>query len=120
MYLISDVSPRNRSQQILQAAQQRLQTSDRPLLFRIISFLRLSCLVLPEKGAYSKLLKDLSVQDSQWWTTCKITAKGKLTTSNPAIKQLLNPILKLHRGQNLTKVTYLYPESKSAVNSNGN
>ncbi len=106
MRLVPNFLHSNSPHQILRAAQLKLQAMDDPLLFRIISFLRLSCLVMEKKGVYAKLLRSLSEQDSQWWTTCKVTSSGTLTTSNLAIKKLLVPVLKLHR-------TYYFPSSNS-------
>jgi hypothetical protein len=103
MHLMTSSAHSNSPDQLLQAAQKKLLEIDSPFLLRIVSFLRLSCLALEDKGVYSKLLKELSEQDKEWWTTCTITATGTLTSSNPTIKKLLEPVQRLHQVQDLPK-----------------
>jgi hypothetical protein len=88
--------PTHRTQQKLQAAQQKLLAPHSPLLLRTLGFLRISCSLLEETGAYSKLLKALSEENSAWWETCEITPGGSLQSSHPNIHQILTPILNLY------------------------
>ncbi len=89
----------SKTQQILQAAQQKLLFTDTPLMLRAASFLRLSCLASEKPGAYSKLLKALSEQHQEWWNTCEVTPAGLLKSSDLRIHQLLAPVLYLHQNQ---------------------
>jgi len=73
-------------------------------MLRTVSFLRISCSVMPEKDAYSQLMKALFEQNPLWWTQCEITAHGDLGSTDLAINQLLQPIKALHRPEQLAKV----------------
>jgi hypothetical protein len=67
-------------------------------MLRMTAFLRLSCLTLHQPGAYSTLMQTLcSHQD--WWITCEATPGGTLTSSDPEINRLLEPINRLHQSQ---------------------
>jgi len=85
----------------LQIARQKLQATEVPFLLRAVSFLRLSCSVMPEKNAYSQLMQALFEHDPLWWMQCHITAHGDLGSTNLRISQYLQPIKALHRPEQL-------------------
>jgi hypothetical protein len=88
----------DRIQKLLESARQKLVTADIPQMLRITAFLRISCLTLDEPGAYFNLMQKLC-SHKEWWMTCKVTAAETLTSSNPEINLLLEPINLLHQPQ---------------------
>jgi hypothetical protein len=85
----------------LQIARQKLQAIGVPFLLRAVAFLRISCSVMPEKNAYSQLMKALFEHAPLWWTQCQITAHGDLRSTDRKINQYLQPIKALHRPEQL-------------------
>ncbi|MGA7933250.1 MAG: hypothetical protein WCA35_06860 [Kovacikia sp.] len=88
-------------EQTLAAAQQKLLATDGPMMLRMVSFLRISCSLLEEKGAYSSLMKQLFQCDAQWWASCVITSDGLVKSNNPDIQNLLLPVLSLYQATDL-------------------
>jgi len=88
----------------LQIARQKLQATEIPFLIRAVSFLRLSCSVMPAPNAYSELMKALFLYNPQWWMQCEITAHGDLRSTDLTINHYLQPIKALHRPAQLRKV----------------
>jgi|GEM_PF-4432772 len=81
---------------LLAAAQRKLLDAQVPQLLRLTAFLRLSCAALDTPGAYSRLLQSLYQTHPEWMKTCEITGEGTLYSTEPAIQQLLAPVLQLH------------------------
>lgn len=81
----------------LAAAQKKLLANHVPMMLRVVSFLRISCSVLEEKGAYARLMKQLFQCDEQWLASCVVLPGGFLKSSNPEIQQLLMPVLSLYQ-----------------------
>jgi hypothetical protein len=90
----------------LQIVRQRLKTSDAPLLSKIICYLQASCFAmlkasqqLGEKAdtnwsviTYTGLIKALIQRDTGWWKKCSVTEQGELTSDDPGVRELLQPI----------------------------
>jgi hypothetical protein len=84
----------------LQAAQQKLNAVDVPFELRVVAYLRLSCSMLRPMGiSYTGLLQALSQHNREWLTTCKITKRGMLKSSDRIINELLKPIKELHQSR---------------------
>jgi hypothetical protein len=94
------LAPSDRTQKLLEAARQKLVRADSPLLLRMTTFLRLSCLTLDEPGAYSQLMQKLC-SHKEWWLTCEVTLDGTLRSSHPDITLALAPIHRLYHPQAL-------------------
>ncbi|MDG2614818.1 hypothetical protein P7L53_01040 [Thermoleptolyngbya sichuanensis XZ-Cy5] len=81
----------------LQTIRQKLQQTDVPLQLRVVSYLRMSCRVVDERGGrYSKMLAALHRHKADWWKTCRITQEGTLESSDAIVNMLLSPIAALH------------------------
>jgi hypothetical protein len=89
----------------LQIVRQRLQTSDEPLLSKIICYLQASCfaiLKVKQLGedaptnwsfiTYTGLIKALVQRDTGWWRRCSVAEHGELTSDDPCVRELLHPI----------------------------
>lgn len=95
MNLVSNAP--NTKAKTLAAAQRKLLDNHVPMMLRVVSFLRISCSVLEEKGAYSGLMQQLFQCDDQWLASCVVLPNGLLKSSNPEIQQLLMPVLSLYQ-----------------------
>ncbi|MFQ3616456.1 MAG: hypothetical protein SNJ57_12345 [Cyanobacteriota bacterium] len=81
----------------LQTIRQKLQQTDVPLQMRLVSYVRMSCRVVDERGGrYSQMLAMLHSYNADWWKTCQITSEGKLESSDAMVNMLLSPIAALH------------------------
>jgi hypothetical protein len=89
-------------QQQLRAAKQKLQAPDTPHLLKVVAYLRICCSAmrthwLVQEGIYPgnlylDLMDFLGSYDSEWWKQCRITNSQGLTSINPYIWQLLQPL----------------------------
>jgi len=87
----------------LQIARQKLEATEIPFVLRAVAFLQLSCSVMPEKDAYTQLIKALLEHDPLWWIKCEATAYGDLRSTDWTINQYLQPIKALHRSEPIEK-----------------
>jgi len=92
--------------QQLEDAKQKLRDSQQPYLRRVLDYLRIYCAALqkihppelnkkspcPPRYYYILLLKYLVEYDPQWWSKCSVTPEGTLTSSDPNICKLLQPL----------------------------
>lgn len=94
---MTTISPQsNQTQQRLAAARQKLLAPHVPALLRMTAFLRLSCTALDTPGAYPQLMQALAQHDKEWWKACTVSPDGVLSSSDPEIYWLLEPVLQLH------------------------
>lgn len=88
--------------QLLQAAQQKLQTSRIPHFLKVTQYIKLCCLafqnsLLEEQKAaldnlYHTLLQWLWECEPDWWEQCVITDSCKIISCNARIRDLLQPL----------------------------
>ncbi len=99
--------------QIFQAAQQQLIFAQQKLLdpniphrIKVLSYIRICCTIivifrqlglcvvptLNFKTPYISLLSALYQRDIEWWNQCSVTETGYLTSNDPVIRDLLQPL----------------------------
>jgi hypothetical protein len=99
---VYDSAFKHKLQQRLQAAKQKLQAPDTPHVLKVVAYLRICCSAmrthwLVREGIYPgnlylDLIDFLRSYDSEWWKQCRITNTQGLTSINPYIWQLLQPL----------------------------
>ena len=87
-------------------AKQKLFAQNIPHRLKAISYLRICCSAMKklhyfpsnhqwsksQKTPYLSLLKSLSQRDPQWWNHCQVSDDKGLTSSDPIINELLQPL----------------------------
>ena len=87
-------------------AKQKLFAQNIPHRLKAISYLRICCSAMKkldyfpsshqwskyQKTPYLSLLKSLSQRDPQWWNHCQVSDQLGLTSNDPTIDELLQPV----------------------------